>query len=98
MTQQPPESCEHVTEVRDVDPRTPNGCEECLALGMHWFHLRLCQECGHVGCCDQSVGKHATGHFHSSKHAIMKSFQPGEDWSWCYVDELFMAPAVRPQS
>lgn len=95
---QPAQPCEHRDEVRDVAPRTPNGCEECLELGMHWFHLRLCQECGHVGCCDQSVGKHATKHFHSSKHAIMKSFQPGEDWSWCYVDELFMEPAVRPRS
>jgi len=95
---QPAQQCEHITEVRDVAPKTPNGCEECLKLGMHWFHLRLCQECGHVGCCDQSVGKHATKHFHSTKHPIMKSFQPGEDWSWCYVDELFMEPAVRPQS
>jgi hypothetical protein len=90
------ETCSHVDQVRDVAPNTPNGCQECLELGMRWVHLRLCQECGHVGCCDQSQGKHATKHFHSSKHAIMKSFQPGEDWSWCYVDELFMEPAVEP--
>ena len=93
---QPTESCSHVDQVRDVLAKTPNGCEECLALGMHWVHLRLCQECGHVGCCDQSQGKHATKHFHGSKHAIMKSYQPGEDWSWCYVDELFFEPAVTP--
>ncbi len=89
-------SCAHLNQVRAVSPVTPNGCEECLALGMRWVHLRLCQECGHVGCCDQSVGKHATKHFHKTKHAIMKSFQPGEDWSWCYVDELFIEPAAEP--
>ena len=86
----PPQAqpCSHLDQVRDVAPNTPNGCEECLKLGMRWVHLRLCQECGHVGCCDQSQGKHATKHFHSSKHPIMKSFQPGEDWSWCYVDDV----------
>jgi hypothetical protein len=94
----PAESCSHVDQVRDVSAKTPKGCEECLKLGMQWVHLRLCQECGHVGCCDQSQGKHATKHFHASKHAIMKSFQPGEDWSWCYVDELFMEPAITPAS
>ena len=92
----PAQHCSHLGQVRRVAPNTPNGCEECLKLGMHWVHLRLCQECGHVGCCDQSQGKHATKHFHASKHPIMKSFQPGEDWSWCYVDELFMEPAAEP--
>lgn len=93
---QPAERCSHLDQVRDVAANTPKGCEECLKLGMQWVHLRLCQECGHVGCCDQSQGKHATKHFHQSKHAIMKSFQPGEDWSWCYIDELFMEPSVEP--
>ena len=92
-----PAQCEHVVQARDVKPHTPNGCEECLKTGMRWVHLRLCQECGHVGCCDNSVGKHATKHFHATKHPIMKSFEPGEDWSWCYVDELFIEPAVRPK-
>ena len=73
-----------------------NCVEECLATGGRWVHLRLCQECGHVGCCDNSPGRHATKHFHASQHAIMRSFEPGEDWSWCYVDELFFEPAVRP--
>lgn len=95
---QPAESCSHLDQVRDVSPNTPKGCEECLELGMQWVHLRLCQECGHVGCCDQSQGKHATKHFHQTKHAIMKSFQPGEDWSWCYIDELFMEPAAEPRT
>jgi hypothetical protein len=88
--------CNHVGQVRDVAPRTPDGCEECLAVGGRWVHLRLCQECGHVGCCDQSPGKHATAHFHSSRHPIIRSFERGEDWSWCYVHELFIEPAVRP--
>ena len=92
----PAQSCAHRDQGRDVSPHTPKGCEECLAAGMHWVHLRLCQECGHVGCCDQSQGKHATKHFHQTKHPIMKSFEPGEDWSWCYVDELFMEPAAMP--
>ena len=88
-------TCGHVHQVRDVAARTPNGCEECLAAGGRWVHLRLCQECGHVGCCDNSPGKHATKHFHASQHAIIRSFERGEDWSWCYVDELFIEPAVR---
>jgi hypothetical protein len=85
--------CAHVSEVRDVEPRTPNGCEECLASGSRWVHLRLCRVCGHVGCCDQSPGKHATKHFHRSSHAIIASYEPGEDWGWCYVDKLFLEPA-----
>jgi uncharacterized UBP type Zn finger protein len=95
---QPTESCSHLDQVRDVSPNTPKGCEECRKLGMQWVHLRLCQECGHVGCCDQSQGKHATKHFHQTKYAIMKSFQPGEDWSWCYIDELFIEPAAEPRT
>lgn len=93
-----PTQCPHVVQARNVKPVTPEGCEECLKLGMRWVHLRLCQECGHVGCCDNSIGKHATKHFHTTKHPIMKSFEPGEDWSWCYVDELFIEPAVRPKA
>ena len=93
-----PEQCEHVPQARNVKPHTPSGCEECLETGIRWVHLRLCQECGHVGCCDNSIGKHATKHFHATQHAIMKSFEPGEDWSWCYVDELFIEPAVRPKA
>jgi Isopeptidase T len=85
--------CAHLDQVREVDPRTPEGCEECLKMGTVWVHLRMCSECGHVGCCDQSQGKHATKHFHQTRHPIMRSYQPGEDWGWCYVDELFIEPA-----
>jgi hypothetical protein len=88
-------ACKHLSEVRDVAPRTPEGCEECLALGSDWVHLRLCLVCGHVGCCDQSPHRHATAHFHRSQHPVMKSFEPGEDWGWCYVDEVMFEPAPR---
>ena len=88
--------CAHLDHVRPVSPATPEGCEECLAGGTTWVHLRMCLECGHVGCCDDSRMKHATKHFHVSSHPVMRSFQPGEDWGWCFVDELFIEPAPRP--
>jgi uncharacterized UBP type Zn finger protein len=84
--------CRHLARIPDVDPRTPNGCEECLASGDWWVHLRLCLACGHVGCCDNSPGKHATKHYHSSTHPTMRSFEPGENWAWCYVDEVMLEP------
>jgi uncharacterized UBP type Zn finger protein len=79
--------CTHLDQIRPVTPHT-RGCEECLKMGDTWVHLRLCLECGHVGCCDSSKNKHATKHFHKTKHPIMKSFEPGENWGWCYVDEI----------
>ncbi|MEO8620149.1 MAG: UBP-type zinc finger domain-containing protein [bacterium] len=88
--------CTHLDTVRNVAAHTPQGCEECLAMGATWVHLRLCLQCGHVGCCDESQHKHATKHFHATKHPIMRSFQRGEDWGWCYVDEVFLDPAPRP--
>jgi uncharacterized UBP type Zn finger protein len=90
-----PTQCSHLSQMRDVRPGTPNGCAECLATGGHWVHLRLCASCGHVGCCDQSPGKHATKHYHASKHPIITSFEPDEDWAYCYADDLFMEPAPR---
>lgn len=80
-------TCEHAALMQHPKPRTPAGCEECLALGDEWVHLRLCETCGHVGCCDSSQNKHATKHFHATAHPVVKSFQPGERWMWCYVDE-----------
>lgn len=80
-------TCKHIDQIRNVKPRT-TGCEECLKMGDTWVHLRLCLTCGHVGCCDSSKNKHATKHYHSSHHAIMQSFEPGEDWKWCYIDEI----------
>ncbi len=79
--------CAHLDEYRMVPyPRTPSGCEECLRDGTEWVHLRLCLECGHVGCCDSSIGKHADGHFVETGHPVMRSFEPGEAWRWCYID------------
>lgn len=79
--------CTHLGEIKKVKP-SADGCEDCLKIGGEWVHLRLCLECGHVGCCDSSPNKHATKHFHTTKHPIMRSFEPGEDWRWCYVDQM----------
>src|SRR6476660_8305440 len=81
------ETCTHMDQIRNLKPKT-HGCEECLKMGDTWIHLRLCEICGHVGCCDSSKNKHATKHFHATKHPIVKSIEPGEDWFWCYVDEV----------
>ncbi|HEX2737946.1 MAG TPA: UBP-type zinc finger domain-containing protein [Acidimicrobiia bacterium] len=83
----PADTCTHLDQIGDVEPRAV-GCEECLAAGQRWVHLRLCMTCGHVGCCDNSPGRHATKHFHTSAHPIIQSFEPGEEWWWCYIDEL----------
>jgi uncharacterized UBP type Zn finger protein len=80
-------ACSHVSQIRDVAPRT-QGCEECLATGGWWVHLRLCLSCGHVGCCDSSPNQHASKHFRASSHPIIRSFEPGENWRWCFVDEM----------
>jgi uncharacterized UBP type Zn finger protein len=85
--------CSHLDQVQAVAPRTPDGCEECLAMGDRWVHLRECLSCGHIGCCDSSKNRHATAHFRSSGHPLMRSFQPGENWAWCYLDEVMLQPA-----
>jgi uncharacterized UBP type Zn finger protein len=81
-------TCTHIENSSDIKANTPEGCEECLLRGDKWFHLRLCLKCGHVGCCDQSKNKHATKHFHETKHPVIKSLQPGENWKYCYIDDL----------
>lgn len=80
--------CTHLDTVADVQPSTRKGCEDCLRTGGRWVHLRMCLACGHVGCCDSSPSKHATSHFHQTRHPLMRSLEPGEDWGWCYVDEV----------
>ena len=87
--------CSHLDEVRDVKPKTPNGCEECLETNGKWVQLRMCVTCGHVGCCDSSEGQHATMHFKQSHHSVMRSAEPGQDWGWCYREELMISPAPR---
>ena len=83
--------CTHLDQINDVAP-SANGCEECPRMGDTWVHLRECLVCGHVGCCDSSKNKHATGHFHATSHPLVQSFEPGEDWVFCYVDEVVMEP------
>lgn len=83
-----PPGCEHLGELTQPPrPSTPEGCQQCLAEGLHWVHLRLCMTCGHVGCCDSSVGKHASGHHEVDGHPVVRSFEPGEAWRWCFVDQ-----------
>ncbi|HEX8435891.1 UBP-type zinc finger domain-containing protein [Archangium sp.] len=89
--------CTHLDALRDVRPSSTAGCEDCLRFGGKWVHLRLCLECGHVGCCDSSPNHHATKHFHATKHPVIRSFEPGEDWGWCYVDEVMIeGEELRP--
>jgi uncharacterized UBP type Zn finger protein len=82
--------CEHADEATVFEARVAGGCEECRRNNYKWVHLRLCLSCGHVGCCDSSVNKHATKHFRASGHPIMASLEPGENWSWCYADDRFV--------
>lgn len=80
--------CTHLDQIRPVTP-SASGCEDCLKIGDDWVHLRLCMTCGHVGCCDNSKNKHATKHFHSTDHSIIRSFERGETWGYCYKDESY---------
>ena len=82
-------TCAHVAQIRAVRP-SAQGCEDCLRTGDAWVHLRLCMACGHVGCCDSSPNRHATKHFHKTTHPIVRSLEPGEDWGWCYEDEVML--------
>lgn len=93
------ESCTHCDDL-DAAPtsRTATGCEECLAMGGQWVHLRLCLECGHVGCCDNSPGRHATGHFREAGHPVIRSYEPGENWWWGYVDDIAFEVDGAPPS
>lgn len=79
----------HSSQIREVTP-SAKGCEGCLKTGDRWVHLRLCLSCGHVGCCDSSKNKHARAHYGGTTHPIIQSFEPGEDWKWCYVDDTYL--------
>jgi len=81
---------EHLKPVPSPSASYAKGCPECIAMGDTWVHLRECLLCGHVGCCDSSKNKHATKHFHTTKHPVMRSVEPGEDWGWCYIDEVMV--------
>jgi uncharacterized UBP type Zn finger protein len=85
-------ACAHVDRVQITElPEAVEGCEECLAAGSPWCHLRMCMTCGHVGCCDSSPKKHASAHATATGHPIIRSVQPGESWAWCYEDEVSLA-------
>jgi hypothetical protein len=82
-------ACTHLDQIQIYDlPDEIPGCEDCLAIGGRWVHLRMCQSCGRIGCCDSSPNRHASAHARESGHPIVRSAQPGEDWSWCYEDEI----------
>jgi len=88
-------ACTHLDGMEDVTPRG-TGCEECLAMGASWVHLRMCMTCGHIGCCDSSPNRHATAHFHATSHPVVQSYEPGEDWWYCYLDDAeFTVPGAR---
>jgi uncharacterized UBP type Zn finger protein len=93
-------TCTHLDHVQFTQlPEAVAGCEECLKTGDPWLHLRICLECGRVGCCDDSPNRHATAHSHASGHPIIRSLEPGEAWSWCYLDELAMLiPEVQGET
>lgn len=82
------ETCTHLDSIDPDAVPSAQGCEDCLASGGRWVHLRMCSSCGHVGCCDSSPGKHATAHHGATEHPLVRSFEPGEEWFWCYPDEL----------
>jgi uncharacterized UBP type Zn finger protein len=84
-------TCTHLDQIEVTElPVSVDGCEDCLRTGEPWLHLRICLECGKVGCCDDSPNRHASAHAHSSSHPIIRSIEPGEDWSFCYVDDVMM--------
>ena len=87
--------CSHLETIADV-VASDDGCHQCLASGGRWVHLRVCQQGGEVGCCDNSPGRHATAHFHATEHPIIRSYEPGEDWFWCYPEELFFELDLPP--
>jgi Zn-finger in ubiquitin-hydrolases and other protein len=89
------DTCTHLATAVDVTPSS-TGCEDCLRTGGRWVHLRLCMACGHVGCCDSSPHRHATAHWRESAHPLVRSYEPGEDWWWCYADELLLEVADAP--
>ncbi len=95
--------CEHIGMVTIAsatvgEPAGSDGCVDCLAIGGSWIHLRRCLICGHIGCCDSSPNHHATAHFHATNHPLIQSFEPGEEWIWCFVDEEGFEMADLPAS
>jgi len=86
--------CTHLDQIKDAAPDAEDVCPDCVATGGRWMHLRACLTCGHVGCCDSSPNRHASAHHKATTHPLIRSLEPGEDWCWCFVDEVsFARPA-----
>jgi hypothetical protein len=83
-------ACPHIAELAQVEPDSADGCRECLAIGGRWVHLRECLSCGHVACWDSSPNRHATAHYRTSGQPVVRSFEPGEEWRWCYIDRTLV--------
>jgi uncharacterized UBP type Zn finger protein len=84
--------CTHLDQMRRVTPSSTQGCADCLALGDTWLHLRICLICGYVGCCDMAKNQHMLRHFRETGHMLIQSYEEGEDWIWCYLDEALLVP------
>lgn len=91
------QDCTHLDTIVDVPP-SGDGCVECLEMGGRWLHLRRCTACGHIGCCDSSPNRHATAHFQSTSHPVISSYEPGEDWYYCYFDDVMFELDGEPAS
>ena len=83
------EKCSHQNLIDEIKP-SADGCEDCMKTGDEWVHLRTCLVCGHVGCCDSSINQHARSHYKETGHPLIVSAEPGEDWRWCYIDEVYL--------
>jgi uncharacterized UBP type Zn finger protein len=91
------ESCSHLDQISITAlPDDIAGCEDCLRIGGRWLHLRMCTSCGHIGCCDSSPNRHATAHANETGHPVIRSAEPGEDWFWCYPDEVALTIGAEP--
>ncbi|MDX6650967.1 MAG: hypothetical protein QOI91_1791 [Solirubrobacteraceae bacterium] len=90
-------ACTHLDHVRITElPESVAGCQECLETGDPWLHLRICLECGQVGCCDSSPNRHASAHARQAGHPLIRSLEPGEDWSFCFLDDVgLLLPQVQ---
>ena len=88
------DTCAHITEVTEIKRPKRHECAECVKIGGRWVHLRTCQQCGATLCCDNSPNRHATAHFRATGHPLMESREPGEDWMYCYVDDVFLERAT----
>jgi uncharacterized UBP type Zn finger protein len=90
-----PMTCLHVDRIRNVRA-SGSVCADCVSPGDVWEQLRMCMECGHVGCCDSSINKHAIGHFRTTNHPLTRSIEPGQEWGWCYIDQLWFESLAPP--